>query len=127
MAEFFQELGGKYVVKADGLMGGKGVKVSGEHLANVDEALQFAQEIFEKGQAVVIEEKFVGEEFSLMSFCDGTTLVHMPPVQDHKRAYVGDTGPNTGGMGSYSCEDHLLPFMTQDWPDSRRNAEFIGG
>jgi len=114
MAEFFQELGGKYVVKADGLMGGKGVKVSGEHLANVDEALQFAQEIFEKGQAVVIEEKFVGEEFSLMSFCDGTTLVHMPPVQDHKRAYVGDTGPNTGGMGSYSCEDHLLPFMTQE-------------
>ena len=49
-----------------------------------------------------------------MSFCDGEHLAHMLPVQDHKRAYEGDTGPNTGGMGSYSCADHLLPFVSAE-------------
>ncbi len=62
----------------------------------------------------MIEERFDGEEFSLLSFTDGTTLRHMPPVQDHKRAYEGDRGPNTGGMGSYSCAEGLLPFLTQN-------------
>jgi phosphoribosylamine--glycine ligase len=106
------ELGGEYVVKADGLCGGKGVKVSGEHLKDISEALTFCEEVWAKGECVVIEEKFIGQEFSLMSFSDGVHLAHMPPVQDHKRAYVGDTGPNTGGMGSYTCADHLMPFMT---------------
>jgi phosphoribosylamine--glycine ligase len=49
-----------------------------------------------------------------MSFCDGDTLKHMPVVQDHKRAYEGDTGPNTGGMGTYSDADHSLPFLTDE-------------
>ena len=48
-----------------------------------------------------------------MSFCDGENLKHMPVVQDHKRAYEGDTGPNTGGMGTYSDVDHSLPFLTK--------------
>jgi len=48
-----------------------------------------------------------------MSFCDGTNVVDMPVVQDHKRALPNDEGPNTGGMGSYSCEDHRLPFLTE--------------
>jgi phosphoribosylamine--glycine ligase len=71
--------------------------------------------VFAKGECAVLEQKFVGEEFSLMSWCDGEHLAHMPPVQDHKRAYVGDTGPNTGGMGSYTSpgKDGLLPFMTK--------------
>ncbi len=114
VAEFLNELGENYVVKYDGLAGGKGVKVSGEHLHSHDEALVYCQELTDKDGEFVIEEKFIGEEFSLMSFCDGDTLKHMPAVQDHKRAYEGDTGPNTGGMGTYSDANHSLPFLTED-------------
>jgi len=110
MQEFMEELG-EYVVKADGLMGGKGVQLSGEHLKTIEEGIAFAAAAIEKFGRVVIEEKFVGEEFSLMSFVDGEHVVEMPAVQDHKRAYEGDTGPNTGGMGTYSDADHSLPFL----------------
>lgn len=111
MMEFIRELESSYVVKADGLMGGKGVKLSGEHLHSDEEALDYAQMCIEASGRVVIEEKFVGQEFSLMSFCDGIHTVEMPAVQDHKRAYEGDRGPNTGGMGTYSDADHSLPFL----------------
>lgn len=111
MREFLEELGDHFVVKFDGLMGGKGVKVSGEHLKNHEEALLFAKECLKQAGCVVIEEKLVGQEFSLMSFVDGTHTVEMPAVQDHKRAFDGDQGPNTGGMGSYSDVNHLLPFL----------------
>ena len=114
VTEFLNVLGENYVVKYDGLAGGKGVKVSGEHLHSHDEALAYCQELTDKGDEFVIEEKFIGEEFSLMSFCDGDTLKHMPAVQDHKRAYEGDTGPNTGGMGTYSDANHSLPFLTEN-------------
>jgi len=114
VTEFLNVLGENYVVKYDGLAGGKGVKVSGEHLHSHDEALAYCQELTDKGDEFVIEEKFIGEEFSLMSFCDGDTLKHMPAVQDHKRAYEGDTGPNTGGMGTYSDANHSLPFLMEN-------------
>lgn len=106
-----EQLNENFVVKADGLMGGKGVKVSQEHLKSVEEGLSYAKDCIEKFGRVVIEEKLIGEEFSLMCFCDGKTIVPMPVVQDHKRAYNGDTGPNTGGMGSYSDSTHILPFL----------------
>jgi phosphoribosylamine--glycine ligase len=112
------ELGESVVVKPTGLTGGKGVKVFGEHLMSVDDILAYAKEIFEKrigGSAqLVIEEKLIGEEFTLQAFCDGTNLAPMPAVQDHKRAFEGDTGPNTGGMGSYSQAGGLLPFLGVD-------------
>lgn len=111
LREFFEELGEDYVVKADGLMGGKGVKVSGDHLNGIEEGIEYAKECLEAGGRVVIEEKFVGQEFSLMSFCDGKHTVEMPAAQDHKRAYEGDKGPNTGGMGSYGDKDGSLPFL----------------
>ncbi|MDO8954476.1 MAG: phosphoribosylamine--glycine ligase [Gammaproteobacteria bacterium] len=107
---FLHQLGEHYVIKADGLMGGKGVKLSGEHLVNHSQALAFIDEI---DGPFVIEEKVVGPEFSLLSFSDGRHCIHMPAVQDHKRAFIGDTGPNTGGMGSYSDADHSLPFLSQ--------------
>lgn len=100
-------------VKPLGLTGGKGVKVSGDHLAGVDDALEYARECL-AGGAVLLEEKVEGEEFSLMAFCDGTSCVPMPAVQDHKRAFEGDTGPNTGGMGSYSGPGGLLPFVERE-------------
>jgi phosphoribosylamine---glycine ligase len=102
-------------VKPTGLTGGKGVKIQGEHLMGSEEVLAYVREIFKKGiggAGVVLEERLEGEEFTLQSFCDGKNVVPMPLVQDHKRAFEGDKGPNTGGMGSYSTEDHLLPFVT---------------
>ena len=102
-----------FVIKPDGLTGGKGVKVQGEHFETHAEAYEYCREIIAE-QPVVIEEKLVGEEFSLQSFCDGRSIVHMVPVQDHKRAFEGDRGPNTGGMGSYSCADHSLPFLDHE-------------
>ncbi len=111
LREFFEELGEDFVVKADGLKGGKGVMVSGDHLHGIEEGIEYALECLRDAGSVVVEEKLVGEEFSLMSFCDGVTTVSMPCIRDHKRAYEGDKGPNTGGMGTYSCADGMLPFL----------------
>ena len=101
------------VIKPDGLTGGKGVKVQGDHFQTKKEALDYCNEVLQTHSFVVVEEKLEGEEFSLQCITDGKIVVAMPPVQDHKRAFVGDKGPNTGGMGSYSCENHLLPFLTK--------------
>jgi phosphoribosylamine--glycine ligase len=112
LEEVLNRYANRYVIKDDGLAGGKGVKVCGDHLLSMDDSLTFARELVEHGHPFVVEEKVEGEEFSLMSFCDGGTLKHMPAVQDHKRAYNGDKGPNTGGMGTYTDADHKLPFLT---------------
>ncbi len=110
--EYLRDLG-DFVIKPDGLTAGKGVQVSGEHIKTIDQAISYCRELFAGGQpAVIIEEKLEGEEFSFQSFCDGNHVVDTFPIQDHKRAGEGDTGPNTGGMGSYSCADHLLPFLS---------------
>jgi phosphoribosylamine--glycine ligase len=111
MNTFIDQLGGSYVVKYDALKGGKGVKVSGEHLTTVEEGLEYALACIEECGKVVIEEKLEGVEFSLLSFVSGTRVVDMPAVQDHKRAYDGDRGPNTGGMGTYTDSNHSLPFL----------------
>lgn len=107
--EYVEELG-DYVLKADGLAGGKGVMVSGEHVHSTYEALEYCEEVLQSHSSVVIEEKFIGEEFSLIAITDGKTVVECQPQQDHKRAFDGDKGPNTGGMGTYTT-GKLLPFM----------------
>jgi len=107
----------EFVIKPLGLTGGKGVRVWGDHFTSKGEAEAYAREILERkvgGRArFLVEEKVVGEEFSLQALCDGSRLLPTPLAQDHKRAYEGDEGPNTGGMGSYSDADHLLPFLTR--------------
>ena len=111
--EMLARYAGRHVIKDDGLAGGKGVKVCGDHLQSLEDSLAFCRELVEQGHPFVIEDKLEGEEFSLLSFCDGATPRHMPAVQDHKRAYEGDLGPNTGGMGTYTDADHGLPFLLQ--------------
>lgn len=88
--------------------------VQGDHFQTKDEAIEQCGKILEEHSSVMVEEKFEGEEFSLQCLCDGITVVATPPVQDHKRRFVGDRGPNTGGMGSYSMEDHSLPFLKKE-------------
>ena len=116
--EFVNDSDFEFVIKPLGLTGGKGVRVWGDHFSTKTEALAYGREILERkigGVArFLVEEKLVGEEFSLQAFCDGHTVVPMPLAQDHKRAYEGDKGPNTGGMGSYSEADHLLPFVAKE-------------
>lgn len=109
--------GVELALKYAGLMGGKGVKVMGVQLSDYDEAREYAQEIFSsdgfKARKLVIQEKVSGIEFSHMSFTDGKTIVPMPLVRDHKLALEGDElvkgNKQTGGMGTYSRPDHLLP------------------
>jgi len=108
--EFLIEIG-ESVIKPDGLTGGKGVRVQGDHFHTREEALEYCREILAGHSRVIVEEKLDGEEFSLQCISDGKTVVATPPVQDHKRRFVDDKGPNTGGMGSYSCADHSLPFL----------------
>ena len=116
--EFVNDSDFEFVIKPLGLTGGKGVKVWGDHFSTKAEALAYGREILEKelggSSRFLVEEKLIGEEFSLQALCDGRTLVPTPLAQDHKRAYEGDKGPNTGGMGSYSEADHLLPFVTKE-------------
>jgi phosphoribosylamine---glycine ligase len=101
---FIRKHGAPIVVKADGLAAGKGVVVAmsqGEAIAAVNDMLEDAK-FGSSGSKVVIEEFLAGEEFSFMSFVQGGEIYPMPISQDHKRAYDGDRGPNTGGMGAYS-------------------------
>ena len=104
------------VVKADGLAAGKGVivcKNREEALAAVDQIAR--QRAFgEAGHQMVIEERLVGQEASVLAITDGQTIVTMQPAQDHKPAYDGDTGPNTGGMGAY-CPAPLVDEAMLGW------------
>ncbi len=115
--EFIDQLK-EVAVKPVGLTGGKGVSVSGFQLKNSQEAKAYAKELLAKktggSGGVVIEEKLLGEEFTLMAFCDGKTMSGMRTVQDHKRAFEDDLGPNTGGMGAYCDNNHILPFLKQE-------------
>jgi phosphoribosylamine--glycine ligase len=113
MQRYMEDLGG-FVIKPDGLTAGKGVRVFGEHLASIEEATRYATSVLDQQGRVLIEERLEGEEFSLQTITDGETVIHLPLVQDHKRAYEGDQGPNTGGMGAYSCPDFSLPFLRPD-------------
>jgi phosphoribosylamine--glycine ligase len=100
--------------KPDVLTGGKGVKITGEHLHGAQEVEDYSMERIAEDGLIVLEEKLSGNEFTLQAFTDGSRVEVMPLVRDYKRAYDGDTGPNTGSMGSYSCPDHDLPMISEE-------------
>ena len=112
---YIQEQGAPIVVKADGLALGKGVVVA----ATVDEAKTAAREMMEdkkfgqSGSTVVIEECMTGPEVTVLAFADGEHVYPMPASQDHKRAYDGNRGPNTGGMGAISPPPQYTPEIAQ--------------
>ncbi len=113
---YVKKQGAPLVVKADGLAAGKGVVVA----QTEEEAIEALDSIMlgkvhgAAGAAVVVEECLVGEEVSFLCFCDGKHAVALPSAQDHKAAYDGDTGPNTGGMGAYSPAPILSPDRYQE-------------
>lgn len=113
---YIQEKGAPIVIKADGLAAGKGVTVAmteAEAIESVHAMLEERQ-FGEASAQVVIEEFLDGEEFSLMAFVNGETVYPMVISQDHKRAYDGDQGPNTGGMGAYSPVPQIDDTIVDD-------------
>jgi phosphoribosylamine--glycine ligase len=109
--DYIDEYDGDLAVKPAGLTGGKGVRVIGDQVT-AEEAKEYLQA--SDYDRVVLEERLVGEEFTVQAFVANGDVRLAPAVQDHKRAYEGDEGPNTGGMGSYSDAKPELPFMTPD-------------
>ena len=107
-ATYITENDGDVAVKPTGLTGGKGVKVTGDQVSTAEAAAYVRDSDYEEW---VIEERLVGEEFTVQAFVADGEVRTTPAVQDHKRAYEGDEGPNTGGMGSYSAATGALPFM----------------
>lgn len=106
---------GPFVVKPSGLTAGKGVWVQGSDFQTPAEGEAYAQRLLASPagrDGLVLEEKVEGEEFSQMAFVTDSGIYPMPAVQDYKRALEGNQGGNTGGMGSYSQRDHLLPFLS---------------
>ncbi|MDP8969193.1 MAG: phosphoribosylamine--glycine ligase, partial [Actinomycetota bacterium] len=127
-----------YVVKADGLAAGKGVRICAgraEAHAAIDAAM--VERVFgEAGATVVVEEFLDGPEVSLFGLCDGQTVVALEPAQDFKRALDGDRGPNTGGMGAYSPVPAVAGDLLERLQDSvltptlhelaKRGARYVG-
>lgn len=110
--KWLDELDNRAVVKPDKPAAGKGVGVWGDHFTTREQLFEHFWENLQYG-AVIVEEKIEGEESSFQAFCDGKHLAPLPETRDYKRAFDGDRGPNTGGMGSYKDAGELLPFMTK--------------
>ena len=105
------------VVKPSGLTGGKGVKVMGPHLQSHDDAFDYAVELLDRAgsaESVLIEEKITGAEFTIQAISDGRTIIFPPATYDYPYRFDGDEGPGTGGMGSLSLAEPVLPFMTSE-------------
>ncbi|CAG36917.1 phosphoribosylamine--glycine ligase [Desulfotalea psychrophila] len=113
--EYIEQQGAPIVVKADGLAAGKGVVVA----KTIEEAKKAVDEIMldkafgEAGDSIVVESCLLGEEASFIAFTDGKTILPLPTSQDHKAAYDGDKGPNTGGMGAYSPAPIVTDEITE--------------
>ncbi len=111
--QWLDELDNQAAVKPDKPTAGKGVGVWGDHFNTREQLFDHFMSNYQYS-AVIIEEKLDGEESSSMGFCDGKRLIPLPDTRDYKRAFDGDKGPNTGGMGSYKDTQDHLPFMTAE-------------
>lgn len=136
--KYIESLSFPIVIKADGLALGKGVLIC----KSLDEAKESLKEIMlnkkfgKSGENVVIEEFMVGKEVSILCFCDGKTIVPMVSVQDHKRAFDNDEGPNTGGMGTISPSKYYTDDIAKIAMDTifrptmealaKEDREFVG-
>ncbi|MGQ9530733.1 MAG: ATP-grasp domain-containing protein [Candidatus Bathycorpusculaceae bacterium] len=120
--KWLDELENKAVVKPDQPAAGKGVGVWGDHFNTREQLFEHFMANFQHG-SVIIEEKIEGEESSFQAFCDGKHLVPLPETRDYKRAFDGDKGPNTGGMGSYKDVSDVLPFMRE--ADRAKEIEIV--
>jgi phosphoribosylamine--glycine ligase len=109
--EYIDSADGDLAIKPAGLTGGKGVRVMGDQV-DAEEAKEYLRN--SEYDRVVLEERLVGEEFTVQALVANGEVRVTPAVQDHKRAYEGDEGPNTGGMGSYSDATLELPFMDRE-------------
>ena len=120
---YLKEVGAPIVVKADGLAAGKGVVVA-DDMEEAEEAVRdcFAGDFGEAGSVVVIEEMLEGPECSMLAFLAGGKALAMPCAQDHKRAFDGDLGPNTGGMGVYSPVPCVTPELEAQMREIMQNA-----
>jgi phosphoribosylamine--glycine ligase len=103
-----------FVVKPEGLTGGKGVKVGGIHFLTKDEGIAYAKECLNASGKVIIQDKVKGKEFTVMCLTDGKTVVTLPITFDYPYRYNEDKGPGTGGMGCIGFANGLLPFLTQE-------------
>lgn len=121
--DYLHEVGAPIVVKADGLAAGKGVVVA-EDMEEAEEAVRdcFAGDFGEAGSVVVIEEMLEGPECSMLAFLSEGKALAMPCAQDHKRAFDGDLGPNTGGMGVYSPVPCVTPGLEAAMQEIMQNA-----
>jgi phosphoribosylamine--glycine ligase len=122
VCEWLDELEDRAVVKPDKPATGKGVGVWGDHFADREQLFDHFLAGFQQG-SVIIEEKIDGEESSFQAFCDGKHLAPLPDTRDYKRAFDGDCGPNTGGMGSYKNVGDALPFTSD--VDRIREMEIV--
>ena len=111
------------VIKKDGLCGGKGVTVQGFDFTDKDSQINY---ILNSDDSFIIEEKLVGEEFSVLSMTDGLNHIqHFPPIQDNKRLLNDDKGPNTGGMGCVIDKNNTLSFLTQEDINETQNINTL--
>ncbi len=103
-----------FVVKPEGLTGGKGVKVGGVHFKGKEEGFEYAKSCLETDGKVIIQDKVEGREFTVMALTDGKNIVVTPTTFDYPYRFDKDKGPGTGGMGCLSFKNGLLPFLEQE-------------
>jgi len=126
LENFLDSMQGNYAIKPLVKSSGKPVKVAGSDCSSKAECMECCKELLAQGQAVVVEKLQEGQEFSILTFSDGQSYLHAPPVQVYTRCYVNDSGPLVSGVGCVGGEDLSLPFLEpRDLEDAKRQNEEV--